>query len=65
MRIYRYIVHSHPNNMNEGWPYNSIDEAKAAVAGYGDHGACISEVSYEATNHELISDSRPEAQEEA
>ena len=59
MRIYKYIVHSHPDNISEGWPYNSIDEAKAAVAGYGELGACISEVSYVARGHELVYDSRP------
>ena len=40
--IYRYVVHSHPNNVAEGHTFETVGEARAFMAAYGEHGACLS-----------------------
>lgn len=58
--IYRYVVHSHPNNVAEGHTFETVGEARAFMAAYGEHGACLSEVTYEFADSELVEDTRHE-----
>ena len=60
MRIYQYIVHSHPSNMAEGTMFGTIEGARDFAASYGRAGACISEVTFEFADSELVEDTRDE-----
>ena len=55
-----YIVHSHPSNVREGTMFKTLDEAHAFAKGYGQHGACISEMIFSYATTNLIEDTRKE-----
>lgn len=58
MIIYKYVVSSHPDNWVEGHHFNNIKSAREFVLNYGDQGACITELSYEFSESELVEDNR-------
>ncbi len=58
MTVYKYVVSSHPANWAEGHTFTTIKEAREFLINYGDHGACITELSLTLDDSELVEDTR-------
>ena len=56
--IYKYVVSSDPDNWAEGKLFSSMKEARTFLSARGR--GCITEISYEFSDSELVEDTRNE-----